>query len=235
MSTKKIQILDSMIKQAENANTLGGRSASYFAVASEMKELQQLVGDTSVSTQISTAVESITADDFGVYVQDTEPTDAVEGDIWIDSSADSGDYVPINHVHNDATASASGFMSAADKVKLDNLAEVQEIAVDDALSSTSTNPVQNKVINAALSNKADAEHTHNGYALATDVSDLQTKVGDSSVSEQINLALDGFSSGKTLAEHLTEEDMVLVLNKHYGDTLPSPGTPGRIFFLKASE
>ena len=121
MATKKIQILDSMIKQAENANTLGGRSASYFAVASEVNELQQLVGDTSVSTQISTAVEAITADDLGVYVQDTEPTEAVEGDIWIDSSADSGDYVPINHAHNDATASTSGFMSAADKVKLDSL------------------------------------------------------------------------------------------------------------------
>lgn len=32
--------------------------------------------------------------------------------------------------------------------------------VDSALSSTSTNPVQNKVINTALSNKADSNHTH---------------------------------------------------------------------------
>lgn len=121
MSTKKLQILDSMIKQAENANTLGGRSASYFAAAHDVNALHTLVGDTSVSTQISTAVEAITADDLGVYVQDTEPTEAVEGDIWIDSGADSSNYIPINHVHNDATASASGFMSALDKAAIDNL------------------------------------------------------------------------------------------------------------------
>lgn len=32
--------------------------------------------------------DSITADDFGVYVQDTEPTDAVDGDIWVDTAND---------------------------------------------------------------------------------------------------------------------------------------------------
>ena len=30
----------------------------------------------------------ITADDFGVYVQDNEPTDAIDGDIWIDTAND---------------------------------------------------------------------------------------------------------------------------------------------------
>lgn len=29
-----------------------------------------------------------TADDFGIYVQDTEPTNAVAGDIWIDTLSD---------------------------------------------------------------------------------------------------------------------------------------------------
>ena len=159
-----------MIKQAENANTLGGRSASYFAAAHDVNALHTLVGDTSVSTQISTAVEAITADDLGVYVQDTEPTEAVEGDIWIDSGADSSNYIPINHVHNDATASASGFMSALDKVKLDNLVEQPEVIVDDALSSISTNPIQNKVVNAAIS-------------------ELNTLVGDMPVSDQIASAV----------------------------------------------
>lgn len=36
-----------------------------------------------------------------------------------------------------------------------------KITVDTALSSTSTNPVQNKVINTALADKAKASHTHN--------------------------------------------------------------------------
>lgn len=123
MSTKKIQILGNIAKQAENANTLGGRSASYFAVASEVKELQSLVGDISVSTQISDAVGSLTADDIGVYVQGSEPDNAAQGDIWIDSSKDSNDYVPIDHGHNDASTSRSGFMSAKDKADFDSMRE----------------------------------------------------------------------------------------------------------------
>ena len=71
-------------------------------------------------------------------------------------------------------------------------------------------------------------------ALASDISELQTKVGDQSVSDQINSALSSFSSGKTLTEHLSEESMVLT-SLQYGDTLPNPGTVGRIFFLKVSE
>ena len=73
------------------------------------------------------------------------------------------------------------------------------------------------------------------YATIEQLNDLDSKVGNEPVSTQINNALANFSSGKTLAEHLTEEDLVLVLEKHYGTTLPSPGTPGRIFFLKVSE
>lgn len=54
-----------------------------------------------------------------------------------------------------ATQSVSGLMSAADKKKLDGIAKgATKITVDTALSSTSTNPVQNKVIYSALSGKA---------------------------------------------------------------------------------
>lgn len=60
-----------------------------------------------------------------------------------------------------ATTSASGLMSAADKTKLDGIATgANKTTVDTALSSTSTNPVQNKVINTALSGKAASSHTH---------------------------------------------------------------------------
>jgi hypothetical protein len=40
--------------------------------------------------------------------------------------------------------------------------------------------------------------------------------------------------GKTLSEHLTEEDLVLTPVKHYGDAFPPAGTTGRIFFKKVS-
>ena len=55
-----------------------------------------------------------------------------------------------------ATTSVAGLMSAADKTKLDGIAAgATKITVDSALSSSSTNPVQNKAVNAALEGKAD--------------------------------------------------------------------------------
>lgn len=90
-----------------------------------------------------------------------------------------------NTTYNAATASAAGLMSAADKSKLDGIASgANKITVDSALSATSTNPVQNKVINSALSGKAASSHTHN-YAgsssaggSATSANKLNTDAGD---------------------------------------------------------
>lgn len=60
-----------------------------------------------------------------------------------------------------ATQSVSGLMSAADKKKLDGIATgATKITVDTSISSTSTNPVQNKVIKTELDKKA-------GTAVAT--------------------------------------------------------------------
>lgn len=53
------------------------------------------------------------------------------------------------------TESAAGAMSASDKSKLNGIdAGANKTVVDSALSSSSTNPVQNKVINTALGAKA---------------------------------------------------------------------------------
>ena len=57
-----------------------------------------------------------------------------------------------------ATTSAAGLMSAADKAKLDGIEEgATMVIVDDAMSGTSTNPVQNKVVKAALDKKASTD------------------------------------------------------------------------------
>ena len=70
-----------------------------------------------------------------------------------------------------ATTSAAGLMSAADKSKLDGIATgATNVTVDSALSITSTNPVQNKVITASINN-------------------LNTLVGDKSVATQISTAI----------------------------------------------
>lgn len=55
-----------------------------------------------------------------------------------------------------ATSAVPGLFSAAEKTKLAGIAEgANNITVDSALSSSSTNPVQNKAINTALGNKAN--------------------------------------------------------------------------------
>lgn len=74
-------------------------------------------------------------------------------------------------IYNEATTSAAGLMSANDKTKLNGIADgANKTIVDSALSSTSTNPVQNKVVNTAISN-------------------LNTLVGDTSVASQISNAV----------------------------------------------
>lgn len=55
-----------------------------------------------------------------------------------------------------ATTSASGYMSAADKTKLDGIAAgATAVTVDSSLSSTSTNAIQNKAVYTGLSKKQD--------------------------------------------------------------------------------
>ncbi len=60
-----------------------------------------------------------------------------------------------------ATQSATGLLTAADKTKLNGIAAgANKTVVDTALSSSSTNPVQNKIVTTALAGKADASHDH---------------------------------------------------------------------------
>ena len=62
--------------------------------------------------------------------------------------------VDTNTTYSAASQSAAGLMSAADKKKLDGIAAgANKTTVDSALSSTSTNPVQNKAVKAALDQK----------------------------------------------------------------------------------
>lgn len=53
-----------------------------------------------------------------------------------------------------ASQTANGLMSAEDKVKLDDIEDgATRVIVDDSMSGTSTNPVQNKVVKAAMDGK----------------------------------------------------------------------------------
>lgn len=74
-----------------------------------------------------------------------------------------------NHTHTNASTTTPGFLSAEDKTKLNNL---KQITVDSSINATSTNPVQNKVINTALTGKANTNHTHS----ITNITNLQSQL-----------------------------------------------------------
>ena len=59
------------------------------------------------------------------------------------------------------SSSANGLMSSVDKTKLDGIdEEANKTVVDSAMSSSSVNPVQNKIVHQELGNKSDINHTH---------------------------------------------------------------------------
>lgn len=92
-------------------------------------------------------------------------------DFITETEADAA-YAAKGHTHSVATDSANGFISAADKEKLDTIQEgANKTVVDSALSSTSTNPVQNKVINSALAGKANSSHNHSAANITSGVLD----------------------------------------------------------------
>ena len=109
----------------------------------------------------------------------------IPSSITVDSSLSSTSTNPVqNKVINTAlsgkaststaTTSANGLMSSTDKSKLDGIATgANKITVDSSLSSSSTNPVQNKVINTALSGKAASTHSHTKSQI-TDFPSLST-------------------------------------------------------------
>lgn len=108
-----------------------------------------------------------------------------------------------SHTHGAATTTAAGFMSKDDKSKLDGIATgANKTTVDSALSSTSTNPVQNKVVNTALSGKANTSHTHT----QSQVTGLETALAGKAASSHSHAQSDitGLStalSGKSDTSH----------------------------------
>lgn len=72
-----------------------------------------------------------------------------------DASTDTVTIAATDTTYSEATTSAAGLMTAAMVTKLDGIAEgATKVTVDSALSDSSANPVQNKVVNTALVTKA---------------------------------------------------------------------------------
>lgn len=103
---------------------------------------------------IATGATKVTVDS----ALSTTSSNPVQNKIITDALAGKSDS---DHTHSAATTTANGLMSSTDKAKLDGIATgANKITVDSSLSSSSTNPVQNKVINTALAGKASSTHSH---------------------------------------------------------------------------
>lgn len=106
------------------------------------------------------------------------------------------------HTHGAASTTANGFMSKEDKTKLNGIATgANKTTIDTALSASSTNPVQNKVINTALAGKASTSHNHNSAYIAKSLQ-MTADDGDVEVSwtnQDVVAKIKALGSGMTTA------------------------------------
>lgn len=144
----------------------------------------------------------------------------------------------VNGFTDTITPDADGYMLATDKaVKSYVDANKTTVTVDDSLSDSSTNPVQNKVIKAAIDGKADVAHNHDGvYANAShthDAADVTTGTFDAARIPTITDAkIQGMSASKLTGTIPTENlpsyvDDVVEYDKQ--TSFPPTGEAGKIY------
>ena len=126
-----------------------------------------------------------------------------------------------------------------------------DITVDSSLSSTSENPVQNKVINSALSGKVSTTTTVNGHSLSSNVTVTKSDVGLGNVdntsdkakpiSTATQTALDGkqaaITSSNKLSASLVDGLSTVATSGSYSDlsnkpTIPAPANNGMLDIQK---
>lgn len=97
--------------------------------------------------------------------------------------------VPPNTTYSVVTQTSNGLMTKEDKIKLDGIQEgANKTVVDSVLSSSSTNPVQNKIINSALAGKANTTHNHDSsYVQAVAVSGNNLQITKNNVNTTITI------------------------------------------------
>ncbi len=116
-------------------------------------DLSGYVTQTEMTTQLANKANTNHTHDIASLPDETDMLGHMENDFYtaLDTKANK----------TTATTSSNGLMSKEDKSKLDGIAtEANKTVVDSSLSSSSTNPVQNKIVTDALNGKADSNHTH---------------------------------------------------------------------------
>lgn len=151
--------------------TLNSKQATITGGASSITTNNLTVSRALVSdANGKVAVSAVTSTELG-YLDGV--TSAIQAQIDGKAASD--------HIHSDATTSAAGFMTAAMVTKLNGIATgANKTVVDTALSSSSTNPVQNKVVNSAISTLTSSvsANTSSISAHTTSINALQTAIDE---------------------------------------------------------
>lgn len=116
-------------------------------------DLSGYVTQTEMTTQLANKANTNHTHDIASLPDETDMLGHMENDFYtaLDTKANK----------TTATTSANGLMSKEDKSKLDGIAtEANKTVVDSSLSSSSTNPVQNKIVTDALNGKSNTGHEH---------------------------------------------------------------------------
>jgi hypothetical protein len=163
-------------KLAEIITALNGKATTQDVTDAEAraKDTAQGLVNTAIAELIDSAPETYdTLKEIADYISsDTTAMEALNQAIAGKADA--------NHTHaaftgaTSSNAGTAGFVPApgtSDTGKYlkgdGSWATVPTTTVDTSLSSSSTNPVQNKVINTALAGKSDTSHTHSAFTGAT--------------------------------------------------------------------
>ncbi|WP_407420669.1 pyocin knob domain-containing protein [Methanobrevibacter sp.] len=154
------------------------------------------------------ASKNVVTDGNGEITTEAKPTvptaNSTASNIKMDGTQSAGSlstFAKADHVHptdtsrastDVATQSANGLMSSLDKTKLDGIATgANKTTVDSSLSSTSTNPVQNKVIKAEIDTLATKEEVDDIIAGDIDltgyVKDTDSRLADDRIPKVIEI------------------------------------------------
>lgn len=143
-----------------NKAVLDATTASY--TTAEQTKLKGV----SVGAEVNQNAFSTIATGSARYAATTKQSAfLIDGDGGTSVSLDTktGRLTVSSHTHDNKAVldKTTASYTAADKKKLDGIAAgATKVAVDSALSATSTNPVQNKAVKAALDSKSASGHTH---------------------------------------------------------------------------
>lgn len=144
----------------ENQSVLDKTTASYTSA-----EKTKLAGIAAGAEVNQNAFSTIATGSARYAATAKQSAFLIDGDGGTSVSLDTktGRLTVSSHTHDNKAVldKTTASYTAADKKKLDGIAAgATKVAVDSALSATSTNPVQNKAVKAALDSKSAASHTH---------------------------------------------------------------------------